>query len=713
MHRQNGERLRLSDLKLALQYRTGQQLIARDFYERCLPVSRSFSRGVGFFATTCFLAAPEAFSGFFENGGVQKVVCCPILTPRDVELLRKVFLDRKSALAGCKESEISFSQGRLDKTVSWLVASGRLELRIAVVRNSRRNIYHEKIGIFEDSAENRVAFTGSANETLSGLQKNFEVVDIFRSWEASEQKRVRRKVSDFDALWDGECAEIEVMTFPQASVRGLIRVFKEEDDDPDEVSAGSPQTTSILPGSHFRGLEETLFIPGDLKLFPHQQRAVREWFAANGRGIFEMATGSGKTIAALATAAALHATRGGPLFVLIVCPYLHLVAQWAEVAKRFGLDPLPCAVSRTKWKEELSLMLYNLSVGSRPLGSAVVTNATFISESFQQLLRSITFPALIIADEVHNLGASNTKTFLPENFQFRLGLSATPERWFDPEGTEAIYDYFGHALVHYTIDDALRDKVLCEYIYHPVVVDLTELEMSDYYELTTRIARETAGADDLDRGERSDILDALLIKRARLIATAENKLPRLKDLLSGRRTSTHNLVYCGDGTVEHGPDFSIIKQMDLVTRVLGHDLNMRVARYIAETPLLRREKLHRDFADGHIQCLIAIRCLDEGVDIPETRRAFILASSTNPRQFIQRRGRVLRRAPGKDHAEIFDFIVKPPPDIADPGYFNTNRQLLKRELVRVAAFAQSARNGPEALSQLLPIRKEFNLLDVF
>ncbi len=140
---------------------------------------------------------------------------------------------------------------------------------------------------------------------------------------------------------------------------------------------------------------------------------------------------------------------------------------------------------------------------------------------------------------------------------------------------------------------------------------------------------------------------------------------------------------------------------------------MAVARYVADTALTRRHLLRRRFAEGELQGLVAIRCLDEGVDVPETRRAFILASSTNPRQFIQRRGRILRRSAGKGFAEIYDFIVKPSEEEIDPAspIFPTARSLFRRELGRIWEFAGLAMNGPEALQTLLPLRNKLNLLD--
>jgi superfamily II DNA or RNA helicase len=328
------------------------------------------------------------------------------------------------------------------------------------------------------------------------------------------------------------------------------------------------------------------------------------------------------------------------------------------------------------------------------------------------MLQKYSQPLLLIVDEVHNMGPEELRSALLPNATFRLGLSATPERWFDPTGTTALEDYFGPTLVHYTLRNALDDGVLCQYRYYPVLVSLTDEEFDAYYDLTVRIARLFGSAGtSTDRPER---LESLLIRRARLIGTAYMKLDTLRHLISPLKDSTHNLVYCGDGTVEAPIDQSVSRQIDAVTRLLGTNLGMTTAKYIAETSLTRRNSLRRQFAAGDIQCLVAIRCLDEGVDIPETRRAFILASSTNPRQFIQRRGRLLRTARGKQFAEIYDFVVEPPEELtkSTSQYYSMTRRLFGKELGRVIEFASLAVNGPEALGRLLDIRNRMNLLDM-
>ncbi len=593
---------------------------------------------------------------------------------------------------------------------AWLVASGNLDVRIAIRDSAYANhIYHEKLGLFGDQEGSWVAFCGSANESLAGLEGNFESVDVFRSWTPEERKRLDQKLRSFDRLWANDTEGVEVLSFAEAATRGLLKARPERQTGPESTAPEetSPVYADVGP---LPGLEEVLLIPVDLHLRDHQVRAVRLWFGNNGRGILDMATGSGKTITALTIATKLYEWANAPLLIVIVCPFLHLCAQWIEEARRFGLDPLLCALDRNLWFETLSTRLYNLGSGTRRIASVVVSNATLATPAFQTLLSRSPPQSLFIADEVHNVGAPDLRTALPQNIVFRLGLSATPKRPHDPVGTEAIRSYFGEPVIRYTLREALRDEVLCQYRYVPVLVRLQDDELDTYLQLTRRIGQ-VMGTSAV--GESSAYLEMLLLQRARLLASARGKIPALVERLSPLKETTHNLIYCGDGSVEGEVDASIIRQIDAVVRALGRDVGMAVAKYVADTPLTRRHILRKRFAEGSIQGLIAIRCLDEGVDIPETRRAFILASSTNPRQFIQRRGRILRRAPGKSMADIYDFIVEPSTEELDSSatIFPTVRNLFRRELSRILEFAGLAVNGPEALQTLLPLRDKLHLLD--
>jgi len=699
----------LRDLILKSQYRSDYHNLARDFYEQCLPESSVYGRAVGFFSSGVFSACPKGFYQFFKNGGRMRIVTSHILSWKDTRAIYDGYHDRHQLAKVNKLGLLNTDRHSLrdQEVLSWLIAKDRVALKVALPDGRPPNaLYHEKLGFFEDTQSNLVAFSGSANESYHAVSHNFEQIDVFRSWKSEERRRCEQKRRDFERLWENKTPELKVISFVEAMRSGSI-----------EIRSSSPSEGQRLKNSKsgiqdlISGLNETIQIPVHIDLYDHQRRAVRAWLKNEGRGILEMATGSGKTITALSSAAKLYELIGPPLFIVIVCPYLHLIDQWTEEAKKFGLSPLPCAHGKSTWLDDFQVRLYNARTGARQITSAIVSNSTFRTDTFQDLLNDVDIPFLVIGDEVHNLGASNLRECLPERAAFRIGLSATPERWFDPIGSQAIVNYFGESLVHYTLEEALHDEVLCPYQYYPHIVELTESELGEYQALTTQIGRAFATQQN-SNDELSGRLENLLIKRARLVATASNKLSLLRSLMRSRRNLKHVLVYCGDGRVEESESEEEMRQIRAVTRLLGNDLLIRVAQYTADTPTKRRREIRREFADGRIQCLVAIRCLDEGVDIPETEHAFILASTSNPRQFIQRRGRLLRRAPGKSFAKIHDFIVAPPEEHRDSGsqYYTITRRLFGNELRRVSEFAKLATNGPEAMGRLLDIRDQLNLL---
>ncbi len=436
--------------------------------------------------------------------------------------------------------------------------------------------------------------------------------------------------------------------------------------------------------------------------------AIKNWFANNGRGSLKMATGSGKTITALSIITHLY-QKAGLKTAVVLCPYKHLVDQWAKEARNFHFNPLIVHTSRTMWSEDLNRKLLALQDDKDQVLLVLTTNRSFADEFFQRKLAHFPKNSLLVADEAHNLGARDLRTKLPDSIRWRLALSATPERWFDDEGTDAIFQYFGDVLEpEFTLEDALKCGALAPYRYYPILVELTDEEQDEYLSLSEKIAR-VFSKDGFDKENK--LLSALLLKRARLMSSAENKLPLLKTLMEGKTDSKHWLFYCGDGRVEDPSSQDEMRQIESVCRILGRELRMKVASFTAETPRETRQEISDKLDSGALQGLVAIRCLDEGVDIPSTERAVILASSTNPRQFIQRRGRVLRK-PTKDSkkvAEIYDMITIPP---LDAVVTDSERSMLRKELVRFAEFAKLALNAGEARKVILELQKKYDLMDI-
>ena len=456
-------------------------------------------------------------------------------------------------------------------------------------------------------------------------------------------------------------------------------------------------------------------MPPTLQLRQYQQEAVANWFANNGRGTLKMATGSGKTITALAIATELY-QKINLQVLFIICPYCHLVNQWARESEKFGLQPILAFEEARSWQNKLVAGLYEVRAGdslgdscaSRAFLTIITTNATLMGDSLRSQLRYLPEKTLIIGDEVHNLGAPRLGQSLPRNIGLRLALSATPERHFDEQGTEAILDYFGPVLQpELTLADAIRQKALVHYLYYPILVELTEAETRKYSYLTKKIGWALWGDE---KGENNDALTPLLMQRARLIGAAANKLTALRELMSNRLDTAHTLFYCGDGAIEGTTRKNNNRQLTETAKLLGSELGYRVNTYTASTSSAEREKLRQQFESGELQGLVAIRCLDEGVDIPAIRNAVILASSSNPRQFIQRRGRILRPHPGKERATLFDMIVLPP-DLGRET-IEVERNLLRKELRRFLEFADLADNAGEARVKLLQIQRRYGLLDI-
>lgn len=705
----------LKSLSLKDAYRSDSGAIAKTFLSPAISVSQDYARAVGYFTSDALVSLSTGLGPFIDRGGRIRLIASPHLSVDDVNAIRQGLASRERVISDAITRELTRPMPDPIKDrlgcIAWLVEQEILEIRIAFLEaDGAFGLYHEKVGILTDSAGDQIVFTGSANESFGGLIRNFESVEVFRSWVSGESERVDRRAVEFERLWNNDTANLKVIPFPDVACAAL-KVFTPRTT-PDthlltEVFDGAAPCASSAGLPH---------ISASIVIRPYQRQAIANWFQARLRGVFRMATGTGKTITALTLMCELteklHA-RDRSLFVVVLCPYQHLVDQWAETAEQFGMDPVRCYEARASWELLLSSTINAVAAG-RPFGMAITTYSTLRTEAFQVQLKRLP-SLLIVADEVHNAGAAQTRNALPESAPFRLGLSATPELWRDAEGTEELFDYFGEPVFSFGLGEAIDAGALTPYTYHPITVDLDGEELGEYLALSERIGKALAMERSGSDGELSDSTKMLLIKRARILANARAKVPALVDIMQGIRDSAFNLVYCGDGSDAGGPDGAdegVGRQVSQVVAALGHELGMKVARYLAETPLATRRVLLDEFANGQLQALVAIRCLDEGVDVPATRRAFILASSTNPRQFIQRRGRILRRFPGKDRAELYDFLAVPPWDQMNEEQHAIERRLVRRELERVVEFASLAVNGPQALNSLLDLRKRYDLLGV-
>lgn len=706
----------LNILKLKRFYRGDSDSLIDHFFIPCLKESTKYFRAVGFFTSQSLASSAMGLSIFLKKGGEMRFVASPLLTLEDIKAIETGIRLKEEAIEKAVMMQLDNIENELIRNrlgvLSWLISKEILTIKIAVPSDLKRaGIYHEKIGVFEDAQNRRVAFSGSANETYRGLVANFETIDVFCSFRTGDAERVDDKFTNFEKLWHNKTPNLEVWDFTDLSYETL-RQYQQEIEPRSEYYFRHSENPDVQKNDKYKlENQNDLHFPPNFTLYEHQREALKNWFARCGKGILAMATGTGKTKTALSGAVKLYEGLNN-LAIIIICPYKHLVVQWQAECRLFGMNPLLGFESRHKWLEDLNGKITAFNIGSIKTFVLITTNKTFQDSDMQALLRKLKKHTLIIADEMHNLGADKLRHALTPNITYRLGLSATPERHFDPWGTQKLYDYFGDVIYTYSLKEAIEKNTLTPYKYYPHLVQLTASESEQYHILSRKIGKLVK--DRVDELSKDEVLKALLIKRARLIASAYNKIGCLRNLVKHNINSKYNLFYCGDGTVDSDITGYETRQIEAVIKMLGNDLNMTVHPFTAREDNRTRDRVIQQFTNGSLQGLVAIRCLDEGVDIPATQTAYILASSSNPKQFIQRRGRVLRKHAQKKYAVIHDFITVPyKNDVClDDHTFNIERSLMKKELNRFVEFSELSLNEGEALNTIREIKRHYNLFDI-
>lgn len=709
----------LKDVDVRFEYRSLIHNIAKEFLIPALNEAIAYDRAVGFFSSSILSNIAFGIDGLARNGGRIRLVSSPYLSDEDKMAIRQGYKNRNETIRSALISQLKTPINDIEKEqlnlLANLIADGILDIKIAFTEDTTKiGMYHEKLGIIKDSENNTIAFSGSMNESENALTANYESIDVFCSWK-NEEERINAKQSAFDSIWNNCEPNIIVVDFPEIKDE-IINRYKIRNIDYAKPPIHYQEIfRSLIPGAK---------VPDEFKFHDYQQEAIDNWVKKGYKGIFDMATGTGKTYTGLGAVARLNFELKGHLAVIIVAPYQHLVEQWVEDIEKFSMHPIIGYSSSPQkdWKKRLDNAIRNqkLKVKGCEFFCFVCTNATYSSEFVQNTLSKIKDDCLLLVDEAHNFGAYNLRKLLNKQFKYRLALSATLERYQDEDGTQALFKYFGEKCIEYTLERAIQEHKLTRYKYYPIFVSLTDDELSEYYKLTKQLGqcckKDKSGKKVLnEKGKK------IAIKRARLIAAAENKLQALQKSITPYINSSGILVYCGAAnTKQFDDDFypsgsdEEIRQIDAVTDLLGNKLNMKVSQYTSCENIEERQILKEKFSEGKdLQALIAIKCLDEGVNIPSIKTAFILASTTNPKEYIQRRGRVLRLYKGKEYAEIYDFITLPKSledSCSDTEYeLKMGLGLIRNEMSRAFEFARLADNYVEANIKLDEVRNIYHL----
>lgn len=721
------------DLEIKSEYRSLIDNVVQDFYIPLLKEADSYKRAVGFFSSTALIEISKGIGSMAERGGHIKIVASPYLSDEDLAAIKNGYEEREKIIEGALLRSLSdehsdyYSMQRLNLLAS-LIADGILDIRIAYTEDKNGiGMYHEKMGIIEDPEGNRIAFSGSMNESLTAMAVNYETIDVFCNWrEGSDSDRVALKSNAFYSIWNDNEPNIKVREFSTIS-DALIERYRKS---PPNFGLDEEQFKRImhynreLQKASSRVLSVGARIPSDITLFPYQEEAISVWVGDNYRGIFDMATGTGKTYTGLGAISKLSEELDDDLAVIIVCPYQHLVEQWVEDIVRFNIKPIIgySSSAQKDWKKRLSKAVLDQKIRKdKSFFCFVCTNASFTNDYVQEQISKIKSPILLVVDEAHNFGARSYARLLDDRFTYRLALSATLERHRDEEGTELLYNFFGKKCIEYTLDRAIEEDKLTRYRYYPILVYLNEDELTVYeqlsYKMSKCLIKDKNGQYNLDKcGE------LLALKRARIVAGAQEKLEALKEQIQPYAKDNNILVYCGATNVldenadVYDIDESEVRQIEAVTRILGNDLGMEVARFTSQENIETRAMIKEQFLKGdRLQAIVAIKCLDEGVNIPGIRTAFILASTTNPKEYIQRRGRVLRKAPNKDIAEIYDFVTLPRP-LDEVSSLTTeqaqrDKALVKNELARIKEFGRLSENSMISNKLIWDIEEAYHLTD--
>ncbi len=557
-----------NDLIIKNEYRTSSDELYKDFFYPLMQIATKYDRAVGYFSSSVLVLLGQSLCDFINKEGKIRIVASPFLDEKDIEAI-ELGLKIKEELI--EEKLLQIFEINIDNlfketanVLAWLIAEGKLELKIAT---SEKGLYHEKFGIMYDKDENIIVFSGSANETFKGLKDNFESIDVYQSKNSFEIDRIENKMENFEKLWSNTTNNLEIYDLPEAFINKILEYKTEEK--PEKFTWISSIENDLKVKNGFP------VIPSYLDVRDYQDIAYNKWRENKFKGIFEMATGTGKTITALIilrrTLEKLTAHNRGCLIIVLV-PSIALASQWHEEMQSFNMNALVCE-STKKWENDFNMFIDDLRFSSPRHNYVILVNNSLkkIKDKLEKLTDSIKEKIFIIADEVHNLGTENYLKMLPNGVIMKLGLSATPQRYYDDSGTDKLKAYFGDIVYEFSMEEAIEKGVLTPYYYDVIPVSLTETEFEEYYKISLELIKLGYDPDNKNQSNKEQV-ERLLLKRARLIKLASNKISALKILLSKEKEIKRSLFYVGEGTNLDAEN----KMIDEVTRVLGFEFNLKI-----------------------------------------------------------------------------------------------------------------------------------------
>lgn len=724
------------DWSIDRDYKTGSENEPLQFYLDGLANSNEFSLLLGYFSSSAISLLSVGFATFISKGGKMKMVINHLLSEKDKEALEKAsnetinkvfdLTDVVSLGKVLDEYDIHFFE-----CLAYLISVKRIEIKVIKPKNGK-GIAHYKSGVFSDG-QDFVGYKASCNFTLYGLSENLEELEAFLSWEnGRSNKLIKKQFKLIDDYFAEKDEDVEYVSVNKIEVALKDRFSKKD------INELLVQEEQLLRKKQSLMLSNTKLKKTITKLFneieiirrtpkfpysegprEYQINAYNSWIANNYKGMFAMATGTGKTITSL-NCLLNEYKKTGIYRAIITVPTTALVDQWKKECAKFNFKNIITISSKENW--DYNLAFFNTA--SKLIDTSyivIVTYASLPRPKFQSYFTQLPKDTILIADETHNLGSQVLLRLLPNiHLEKRIGLSATPNRKFDEVGNQAIQEFFNDEppyIVSFSMEEALKIGWLCNYTYHPHIVKLTDQEMEKYKELSLQLLRMGLFDNETGTFRSTPEIERKLLERKRIVHKAANKLEVFKAILKSefdnRKNLKYTLIYVPEG-IESSfveKDFSVEtedenKLINEYTKAVSQtDDSIRVKQFTANSN--NREEILKNFEQGEIHVLTSMKCLDEGVDVPRSELAIFCASTGNPRQFIQRRGRVLRLHKDKIHSTIHDLVVIP--EVSNESTFEMEKGLVKKELERVVDFANLAMNKTDTYEKLKSILDYYNL----
>ena len=724
------------DWSLDRDYKTGSENEPLQFYLDGLANSTEFSLLLGYFSSSAINLLSIGFATFISKGGKMRMVINHLLSSKDKETLSHVE-ENPNEIRVFDLTDASDLQRNLDEynthffeCLAYLISQKRIEIKVIKPKNGK-GIAHYKSGVFGDG-DNFVGYKASCNFTYYGLSENIEELEAFLSWEnGRSNKLIKRQLKLIDDYFSEKDQDVEYIPVSEIVVVLKDRFGKKDINEllvqeeqllkkkQSLISNPKLKNTITKLFSDIEKIKRTPKFPFGSEPRTYQKAAYDKWVANNYKGMFAMATGTGKTITSL-NCLLNEYKKTGIYRAVITVPTTALVEQWEKECALFNFKNVITVSSKENWDKNLAFF----NTASKLIDTSyivIVTYASLPRPKFQSYFTQLPKDTILIADETHNLGSQRLLRLLPNiHLEKRIGLSATPHRKFDEAGNQAIQEFFNDEppyIVSYSMEEALNVGWLCKYTYHPHIVRLTDQEMEQYRELSIQLLR--LGLFDNVTGEfkSSPQIEMKLLERKRIIHKAANKLEAFKGILKSefdkRKDLKYTLIYVPEGKESNYNEIDFSVETDGENRLINEytkavsntDDSVMVKQFTANST--NREEILKNFEESKIHVLTSMKCLDEGVDVPRSELAIFCASTGNPRQFIQRRGRVLRLHKDKIHATIHDLVVVP--EVSDESTFEMEKGLVKKELERVVDFANLAINKTDTYEVLKSILDYYNL----